>query len=354
MHDPRIDEPGQSHPQEPTFDQAPGRSGDPDGAVTDRQAQPWVDATAEPPAPSASEAGASAKRPADGVFPGVGNEPASDPRQTRLAHRAHLAERPLIEGRRFNGWPGLIGVLVAGLRALTMLPVRPGEIPARALWTMVLAVSIILVAIVGDALILGEGAAEFNWNTLRASGLDLALLVLSSVWLAEPRPRPATVAAPQSRPAALPVPALQSVPAAQPGPASRPVPASQAAPTLREPPPPLHLATVVLAASFWTVVAGYGVTIILDRQVQAGLDAWVPGLWFYAWFMIWPWWVAIRTIQYQHRYQPIPWWRRAVVILLLLTAILWALSDPGEPFWIYSEPEEPDQLYTVGQAALTA
>ncbi len=242
MHDPRIDEPGQSHPQEPTFDQAPGRSGDPDGAVTDRQAQPWVDATAEPPAPSASEAGAAAKRPADGVFPGVGNEPASDPRQTRLAHRAHLAERPLIEGRRFNGWPGLIGVLVAGLRALTMLPVRPGEIPARALWTMVLAVSIILVAIVGDALILGEGAAEFNWNTLRASGLDLALLVLSSVWLSEPRRRPTTVAAP------LPVPTTESMPA------------SQAAPTSREPPPPLHLATVVLAASFWTVVAGYGVT----------------------------------------------------------------------------------------------
>lgn len=328
MHDPRTDEPGQPRPQEPTLDPGSGKDGDPDEAAGGRRAPPWVDAAVEPPAASASEAdAASGRRPIGGIFPGAGSEPAADPRPQRLGHRAHLAETPLIEGRRFNGWPGLAGVLVAGLRALAMLPVRPGAIPARALWTIVLATAILVVAIVGDAMILGEAVTEFNWNTLRASGLDLALLVLSSVWLAEPRRRRPSVAASS----------LQS-----------------AAQAPREPPPPLHLATVVLAASFWTVLAGYAVTIILDRQVQAGLDAWVPGLWFYAWFMIWPWWVAIRTIQYQHRYLPIPWWRRAVVILLLLTAIVWSLSDPGEPFWIYSEPYEPDLLYTIGEAALTA
>ena len=228
----------------------------------------------------------------------------ADARRQRLAPSA---ETPLIDGLRFDGWPGLPGVLWAGLRALTMLPVRPGASPARALWTIVLAVAIHGVAIIGDALILGEAAAGFNWPTLRAGGLDLAILVLASVWLAEPRSKPA-----------------------------------------REPVPPLHFATVVLAATFWTVLASYAVTWSLDRQVEADLDAILPGLWFYAWFSIWPWWVAIRAIQYQHRYQPIPWWRRLIVIAVMLGGIIWSLLDPGEPYWIYDEPIEPNLLYTGG------
>lgn len=241
----------------------------------------------------------------------------------------------MVEGRRFNGWPGLPGVLVAGLKSLVMFPIRPGAIPARAVWAIVLTLAILAVAIVGDAMLLGADADAFNWATLRASALDLALLTLASAWLAEP-----------PRSALLPGPGNAFV-----------VPTSTAAaPSLvlvpKEPPPPLHFAITVLAASFWTVLAGYTITIALDRQVEAGGDPWIPGIWFYTWFMIWPWWVAIRTIQFQNRYQAIPWWRRATVILVLLAAVAWTMIDPGEPFWLYSEPLSSDQLYTIASPLL--
>ena len=242
-------------------------------------------------------------------------EPASDPQRHRLAQLAQVAGPPLIDGRRLGGWPGLPGVLIAGLKSLLMLPVRPGAIPARSIWVVVLSLAILALAIVGDALLLGADAGTFNWLTLRSSAVDLAVLTLASVWLAEP-PRSAW---------------------SQKGMA-------------REAVPPLHFVVTVLSASFWTVLAGYVVTIALEQRAQTGEGDWLPGIWFYTWLMIWPWWVAIRTIQYQHRYQPIPWWRRAAVVLVLLAIIAWAMADPGEPFWLYDEPEPSGLLYTAWPA----
>lgn len=268
-----------------------------------------------------------------------------DPHSRRLAW---LAGAPLIEGRRFGGLPGLAGVLAGGLRATALMPVRPGAIPTQARWSILLVAFVLATAILGDALILGPSATEFNTWALRAGGFDLALIVLGSTWLAErprrksspiPRFDPVPVSAPVSAPAAAGAAQVDAPPRPDPRPDPDPRPE-------REPVPPLHFATVVLSASFCVLLASYVITIVVDRQAVEGEPFWVPGIWFYTWTMIWPWWVAVRAVQYQHRYQAIPLRRRLLVLLALGTSIAWALIDPGEPFWVFPEPLEAER-YTV-------
>ncbi len=396
----------------------------PPPATHDVADRPW---TAVEPAGSAPMEAASGIP----IFPDRPGE-ARDPVGPAARRRAHRAATPLVEGRRFGGLPGMPGVLVGGLRAALMLPVRPGGIPSSALWCLLLVAMIFAVAIVGDALVLNDNASRFNWHALHETGLDLAFTVLASVWLTEAArdrgvatataatnpPAPARGAAASVAPsaaapmtatsiiaapfssepvtaapitaapltaapvaaatttaapiAAAPIPVAPTFasPATEapatgptatmtaanpamgysvmgnPGPPNRTSDAAAdgaaSVTAAREPVPALHFATVMFSATFWIVVFGYAITVFLDRRVAAGQEVPIPGFWFYTLVVIWPWWVAVRCIQYLNRYRPIPIARRVIVLIALLTLIGWALADPGEPYWIAPEPAEAE------------
>ncbi len=304
------------------------------------------------------------------LFPGMPGE-FREPTGPRARRRALLADSPLAEGRRFGGPPGLVGVMYGGLRAVLLLPIRPGAVPASARWSLLLILLILAVAIYGDALLLNDQASRFNWVALRESGLDYAFTVLASAWLVEraasrPADRgpafrdPADAGDPTNRTqrgagaesplAAVAVPTRSAADAATEGQPAVDAAAAGAAASAREPAPPMHFATVVLAASFWIMLFGYAVAIFLDRRVAAGLDAPIPGLWFFTIIVVWPWWVAVRAVQMLHRYRPIPRVRRIVTLAGLLLLVGWALLDPGEPFWVAPEPLDADTYATEARA----
>ncbi len=327
----------------------------------------------------------------DGADPGpIFAADPSDGGRTRASREAPDGDGPLADGTRKGGWPGLAGVLAGGVRALALLPVRPGAIPVSAAWCALLIAATLGVAIGADAWILGSDTAEFNWQSLRAVGLDLMIVVLGGAWLAEPvRPararqapearRAATAAraalqsviapasgdAPAQRlheptivdggpdttirlasPVAVPIRAGQVVPGPAPGPASGPAPRAPAEADTRanEPTPALHFATVVFAGSFWLLLIAYGLSIWLNARADAGLPSVVPGMWFYNLTTIWPWLIAVRAMQAMHRHRPLPSWRRGLVLVAMLVTIAWTLFDPGEPYWVAPyeyEAEDP-------------
>ncbi|MGE0312527.1 MAG: hypothetical protein AB7P21_13005 [Lautropia sp.] len=316
---------------------------------------------------------------------------AADPLEDAHAATARESPRdtsPLEYGTREGGWPGLPGVLAGGLRAVVLMPVRPGAIPVSAAWCMLLIAATLGVAIGADAWILGSDTAEFNWQSLRAVGLDLMIVVLGGAWLAEPRRAARAEAGPDDRRAArVARSALQSViaPPSEDAPAPRtleptiaesgpdttirlaspvavPIRAAAVAPAGRPPAgegpggtlpatppatapdavPALHFATVVFAGSFWLLLVAYGASIWLNARADAGLPSVVPGMWFYNLTTVWPWLIALRATIAMHRHHPLPGWRRAFVLLAMLASTAWTLFDPGDPYWVAPYEYEAD------------
>lgn len=105
--------------------------------------------------------------------------------------------------------------------------------------------------------------------------------------------------------------------------------------------PLLHFAVVVFAATFWVLLVSYGVSMWLDARSARGEPTMIPGMWFYALVTLWPWLVATRAVQYMNRFQPLSAWRRFVVLVALFATLLWALVDPGEPYWLPEGPPQP-------------
>lgn len=315
---------------------------------------------------------------------------AADPREfaqsrSSRAKRDGDEQAPLEEGRRFGGRGGFAGVLVGGLRALALMPVRPGAMPVSAAWCALLIAMSLVVAIAGDALLLGPEPAEFNWQSLRAVGLDLLIIVLGGAWLVE-KTRPKGGASRSNRNQHPGQGAAQRASQLATRTALRSViaPASEQAPTPRQQEPtivesgpdttirlaspldaiettaesspeagmppgrarvaPLHFATVVFAGSFWLLLVAYALSLWLSARADAGMPSVVPGMWFYNLTTIWPWLIALRAIQYMHRYQPLPGWRRAIVLTAMLVSIGWTLFDPGEPYWVAPYGYESDEL----------
>jgi hypothetical protein len=205
---------------------------------------------------------------------------------------------------------GFLGLLLGGLRAILLMPVRPGTVNPGAGSCLVLVALITALGIGGEWWLAAEAGDTFNWSALRSAWFDLPLIVLGGAWLAQPRG-----------------PGLWR---------RRRLPVISAPPT-----PLLHFAAVVLSASAWLVALAYGVMAALAHDLLPQAQTATLGSWIYLAVPVWAYLVAARTIVTMHRAAPIGLWRRFLVLFLLAASTAWSLLDPLDPYWEPSGPGEP-------------
>jgi hypothetical protein len=210
---------------------------------------------------------------------------------------------------------GFLRLLLSGLRALLLMPVRPGTVYPGAGSCLALVALITAVAVAGEWWLVAEPGDWFNWSALRSAWFDLPLIVLGGAWLAQPR-----------------------------GPgmfARNRVPIISATPT-----PLLHFAAVMLSASAWIVVIAYGLLValtygLIPEELGAELANWI-----YLAAPLWSYLIAARTIFTMHRAAPISIPRRLAVLALLAATTAWSIVDPLESYW-----EEPPTRGPVNYVA---
>lgn len=204
---------------------------------------------------------------------------------------------------------GLLRLAWAGLKAVLLLPVRPGSVPSGAGVCAVAVVLITLIGIAGERWLLASDDVAFNWTGLRAAWFDLPILLLGSAWLAQPRRN--------AGPSRIPL---------------------------------LHFAAVVLGAAFWIVTIAYTLFVAdtlgaVPERIGSALADWV-----YLVAPVWSFIVAIRALGTMQRFQPIGARRRLVVLMALALASAWSILDPIEPYWLAPEAPAPE-IYVGGPGA---
>ena len=105
---------------------------------------------------------------------------------------------------RGGGFPTL---LFAGLRAILMLPVRPGAVFAGAGACMALVIIATLLGIAGEWWLVAEEGDVFDWLALRTAWYDMPVILLGGAWLAQ-APRPGWFRRRQPVVSGTPTPAL--------------------------------------------------------------------------------------------------------------------------------------------------
>lgn len=205
---------------------------------------------------------------------------------------------------------GFLRLLSAGLRAILLLPVRPGTIEPGAGSCLVLVALITALGITGEWWLAAEAGDRFNWTALRSAWFDLPLIVLGGAWLAQPR-------------------------------APRMSAGSRVAITSAAPTPLLHFAAVMLAASAWIVAIAYGLITALAYGVLPEAFGAVVDNWIYLAAPLWAYVVAARTIVTMNRAAPIAAARRFLLLVLLAASTAWSIADPLQPYWVSPGIQEP-------------
>lgn len=217
------------------------------------------------------------------------------------------------------GRGGFLRLLAGGLRAILLLPVRPGSVSPGAGSCLVLVAIITAIGIVGEWWLLADPASRFNWSALRSAWFDLPVIVLGGAWLAQPR-----------------------------GPRwfrRKPAPA-----VTNRPPHLLHFAAVLLSASAWIVTLAYGVLIAMTEGVITGYPA--IGTWIYLAAPLWSYVIAVRTLATMNRWSPTPLLRRFVILFLLAVTTAWSLIDPLESYWEGPDAPEPTNYAATAAASI--
>ncbi len=214
---------------------------------------------------------------------------------------AQQAERLASAG----GFPAL---LLGGLRAILMLPVRPGSVFAGAGSCIALVIIATLLGIAGEWWLVAEEGDVFDWLALRTAWYDLPVILLGGAWLAQPR---------------------------RSGWFGRRQPVISGTPT-----PPLHFAAVVLAASVWIVAIAYGLLIAQAAGVLPAHSGAVVAEWTYLAAPIWSYLVAWRTAGTMHRAAPVSWLRRFIVLALLALTTAWSILEPIGSYWAPVQPQD--------------
>jgi hypothetical protein len=248
---------------------------------------------------------------------GFGNLPFAQPAAPAAAAQSAAHYPWSLDAQQANGQArrgGFLRLLLNGLRAILLLPVRPGAVDPGAGSCLALVVLITAMGIAGEWWLLAEPTYLFNWGALRSAWFDLPLIVLGGAWLAQP-----------------PGPGLFG---------RRRLPTSAAAAT-----PLLHFAAVVLSASAWIVAIAYGLLIAISHELIPGDIVPVLGSWIYLAAPLWSYLVAVRTVSTMNRSTPIPILRRFAVLLLLAATTAWSIVDPLESYW-----EAPEGLAPTGYA----
>ena len=230
-----------------------------------------------------------------GSTPGAGHYPWSIEAQQAAARSRHS---------------GFLRLLFNGLRALLLLPVRPGSVNPGAGSCLALVALITLIGVAGEWWLVAEPGDRFNWGALRTAWFDLPIIVLGGAWLAQPR-----------------------------GPglfARNRVPIISATPT-----PLLHFAALMLSVSAWIVAIAYGLFIAISAGVLPDAAGEAIGGWLYLAAPVWSYVVAARIVLTMHRAAPISVTRRLVVLLLLAAATAWSIVDPPASYWEEPPPEGP-------------
>lgn len=200
-------------------------------------------------------------------------------------------------------------LLLSGLRAILLLPVRPGSIDPRAGSCLALVAAVTALGIAGEWWLLADPASSFNWNALRSAWFDLPLILLTEAWLAQP---PGRGLFGRKR---LPVPAT--------------------------PIPLLHFTAVMLGASAWILAIAYGLLVAGAHGLMPGNLAPILGNWIYLAAPVWSYVVAVRTISTMNRAAPIPVLRRCAVLVLPAATTAWSIVDPLGSYWDASDQPEP-------------
>ncbi|NLD53752.1 MAG: hypothetical protein GX652_03720 [Burkholderiaceae bacterium] len=206
---------------------------------------------------------------------------------------------------RGGGFPTL---LLAGLRAILLLPVRPGSVFAGAGSCIALVVIATLLGIAGEWWLVAEEGDVFDWLALRTAWYDLPVLLLGGAWLAQP-PRGGWFGRRQPVVAGTPTPLL-------------------------------HFAAVVLSASVWIVALAYGLLIAQSADLLPRRAGAIVADWTYLAAPVWSYLVAWRTVGTMHRAAPVSWLRRFVVLALLALTTAWSILEPIGSYWAPPQPRE--------------
>ena len=205
---------------------------------------------------------------------------------------------------------GFLRLLWGGLRAILLMPVRPGTVYPGAGACLALIVIITLLGIAGEWWLVADAADQFNWTALRAAWFDLPIIVLGGAWLAQPR-GPGLFS--RGRP-----PVISATPA-----------------------PLLHFAALMLSASAWIVAIAYGLLIAIADGLVVGVLGLLIGSWIYLAVPLWSYLVAVRIVATMNRSAPIPLLRRFLVLVLLAVTTAWTIAVPLESYWETPAGAEP-------------
>lgn len=263
------------------------------------------------PTPAASPMPAESPTPAAATVAADQAEPSRVHAPDTVARTAAPApwQTPATQhGGASAGRGGFLRLLAGGLRAILLLPVRPGSVSPGAGSCLALVALITAIGIVGEWWLLADPESRFNWSALRSAWFDLPVIVLGGAWLAQPR-----------------------------GPrwfGRKPPPA-----VATRPPHLLHFAAVLLSASAWIVALAYGLLIAMTEGVITGYPA--IGTWIYLAAPLWSYVIAVRTLATMNRWSPTPLLRRFVILFLLAATTAWSLIDPLESYWEGPDAPEP-------------
>lgn len=219
---------------------------------------------------------------------------------------------------------GFLRLLFSGLRAILLIPPRPGSVYPGAGSCLALVVLITALGIAGEWWLLADPASRFNWAALRSAWFDLPVILLGGAWLAQPS---GSGLFKRNR-----VPGLFG---------RDQDPAVSARPT-----PLLHFAAVMLGASAWIVAIAYGLLIAMSHgRIPADIGP-MMGNWIYLAAPLWSYLVAVRVISTMNRSAPISILRRFMVLILLAATTAWSIVDPLESYWETPEGLEPTNYVT--------